>query len=161
MSLLGMIRGLTEAGVDFVVIGGVAARAHGSVRVTQDLDVCYSREAANLDRLARLLAAWHAYPRGIETGLPFIMDRRTLDHTMILTLITDQGELDLLDLVAGVGNFSAVRRAAVRVEAAPGLVFWALGLPALVRAKRATKRPRDLDQLPELEALLELRKHES
>lgn len=158
MSLLGMVRGLTDARVEFVVIGGVAARAHGSVRVTEDLDICYSRDGANLDRLALLLAAWRAYPRGIEPGLPFIMDRRTLDNTMILTLITDQGELDLLDRVEGVGNFSAVRRAAVRVEAAGGLMFWALGLKALVRAKRATKRPRDLDQLPELEALLELRK---
>jgi len=50
-----MIEGLTTASVEFVVIGGVAARAHGSTRVTEDLDICYETEPENVDRLAALL----------------------------------------------------------------------------------------------------------
>jgi hypothetical protein len=46
---------LCDAGVDFVVIGGVAATFHGSVRVTYDLDICYSRISSNVKRLAPAL----------------------------------------------------------------------------------------------------------
>ena len=46
---------LAEHGIEFVVVGGVAATLHGSSYVTHDLDVCYSRDGANLERLARAL----------------------------------------------------------------------------------------------------------
>src|SRR5260370_29762873 len=38
-----MLRTLAEAGVDFILVGGLAAAAHGSPRSTQDVDVVYSR----------------------------------------------------------------------------------------------------------------------
>jgi len=152
-----MLHGLISAKVDFVVIGGVAARAHGSPRITEDLDVCYSTGKMNLDRLAELLGSWHAYPRGVDAGLPFIMDRKTLETTPVLTLTTDEGALDLFDIVAGVGDIDAVRRAAVAVDGG-SVQFLALDLPGLVKAKKAAGRPKDLDQLPELEALIQLRR---
>lgn len=157
MSLLGLLKGLDRSGVTFVVIGGVAAVAHGSVRVTNDLDICYDPDAANTDRLARLLRRWHAYPRGVEPGLPFILDARTFRDVHVFTLVTDEGDLDLMDEVAGVGPFERVRAAsqAVTVE---GVRVSILGLDALIRAKRATRRPKDEDALVELEALRELRR---
>ena len=157
MSLLSMLKGLIDAKIEFVVIGGVAARAHGSPRITEDLDVCYRTEKENLDLLAELLASWHAYPRGVESGLPFIMDRRTLETTPVLTLTTDQGALNLFDVVAGVGEFAAVSKASVDIDGGD-VRFLALDLPGLVKAKKAAGRPKDLDQLPELEALIELRR---
>ena len=36
-----LIEALAAASVDFVVVGGVAVVAHGHVRATLDLDVCY------------------------------------------------------------------------------------------------------------------------
>jgi hypothetical protein len=90
----------------------------------------------------------------VEPGLPFILDAKTFEITPIMTLTTDHGPLDLLDRVLGVGNFAAVEASSVNIDA--GTVrFRALGLPALIKAKRATQRRKDLDQLPELEALLE------
>ena len=157
MSLLSMLKGLIDAKIEFVVIGGVAARAHGSPRITEDLDVCYCTEKENLDLLAGLLASWHAYPRGVGSGLPFIMDRRTLETKPVLNLTTDQGALDLFDVVAGVGEFAAVSKASVDIDGGD-VRFLALDLPGLVRAKKAAGRPKDLDQLPELEALIELRR---
>ena len=151
-----MVTGLTQAGVHFVVIGGVAARVHGSPRITEDLDICYDPNPPNAARLAELLAAWHAYPRGVEPNLPFIMDARTLKAVPVMTLTTDQGEIDLFDAVSGVGAYEGVLRASVEV-AANGLRFRALDLPGLLQAKAAARRPKDLDQIPELEALLELR----
>jgi predicted nucleotidyltransferase len=157
MTLLDMVRGLVEADVRFVVIGGLAATAHGSARITDDLDICYDPADANRNRLARLLGAWQAYLRGVEPGLPFIMDERTLRITPIMTLDTTQGRIDVMDRVAGVGEFPAVWRESEEVDAA-GLRFRVLSLAALIKAKRAAGRRKDLDQLPELEALLELKR---
>jgi len=150
-----MMQGLTAKRVRFVVVGGVAAGVHGSSRVTNDLDICYDPAEANVGRLAELLASWNAYPRGIEPGLPFFMDVRTFRTTPIMTLRTTEGDLDLLDRIAGVGEYERVLVASERFEAL-GTSFRALTLPALIRAKHAGGRPKDLDQLPELEALLEL-----
>lgn len=156
MTLLGMVDGLTAAGVRFVVIGGLAARAHGSVRITEDLDICYDPEPANVERLAALLAEWRAYLRGVEPGLPFAMDAQTFRTTPLMTLITERGAIDVMDEVPGVGGFDDVVRRSVEVTGA-GRPFRVLDLPALIDAKRATRRPKDREQLPELEALLALR----
>ena len=151
-----MLSGLIEAGVDFVVIGGVAASAHGSTFVTLDLDICYATTPVNRERLAGLLAMWNAYPRGVEVGLPFFMDSRTMNASPVLTLVTEEGDIDCLPEVAGVGEWGAVKKAAVIVSAF-GHRLPVLELRALISAKRAAGRPKDLQQLPELEALLALR----
>ena len=49
---LAVLRALEAAGVEFVLIGGVAARLHGSPTLTRDVDICHSRERSNLDKLA-------------------------------------------------------------------------------------------------------------
>ncbi len=63
-----MVIGLQEVEIRFVLVGGLAATAHGASRVTDDLDICYDRERDNLDRLSALLASWDAYPRDMEPG---------------------------------------------------------------------------------------------
>lgn len=155
MSFATMLRGLRDADVKFIVVGGLAASAHGSRRITDDLDICYDASAGNLERLSGLLSKWKAYPRGIETGLPFFMDARQFRTTPIMTLTSEQGFIDVLDTVKGVGTYDACRARSVRVEAFE-IGFRVLDLPALIDAKRATGRPKDIDQLPELEALLAL-----
>jgi hypothetical protein len=157
MSFASMLRGLTTAGVRFVVVGGVAAAAPGSSHVTNDLDVCYDTAADNVARLAALLAEWDAYPRGVERRLPFFMDERQLRSTPLMTLTTREGNLDVLDRVAGVGDFQDALDHSIEFEAF-GVRFPALDLPTLIRAKRAAGRPKDIAQLPELEALAALQR---
>jgi hypothetical protein len=157
MSFASMLQGLTAARVRFVVVGGVAAAAHGSAHVTNDLDVCYDSAPDNVARLATLLAEWEAYPRGVEQGLPFFMDERQFRTTPLMTLTTREGDLDVLDRVAGVGDYAKALEGSVEFEAF-GVEFPALDLPALIRAKRAAGRPKDMAQLPELEALAALRR---
>ena len=157
MSFASMLSGLTKKKVKFVVVGGVAAAAHGSSRVTNDLDICYdAADAANIQALASILRAWHAYPRAVQEGLPFIMDDRTLRNAPILTLTTNEGDIDVMDRIAGVGAYDAVRTHSQKISAL-GVSFRVLDLPSLIKAKRAAGRPRDFDHLPELEALLALR----
>ena len=98
-----------------------------------------------------------ACPRGIEPGLPFILDDRTLVGAPVLTLTTIEGDIDVMDRIAGVGEFVAVRVHSERISAL-GVRFCVLNLSSLIKAKRAAGRPRDHAHLPELEALLSLSK---
>ena len=143
--------------VRFVAIGGVAATIHGSARFTNDIDICYDTAQDNLERLVRLLTGWHAYLRGVEPGLPFIMDVRAIRTTPIMTLTTDVGAIDLLNRVPGVGDYGAAVAASELVKIG-SVEFRALRLESLIASKRAVRRPRDMEHLIELEALLALRK---
>lgn len=154
-SLERMLRVLRDAGVKFVVIGGVAMYARGSSRLTRDLDVCYERSPQNIERLARTLLPYHPRLRGAPPDLPFVLDARTLSRGMNFTLTTDLGDLDLLGEVAGLGQYPEVEAHASPI-AAWGKPCDALTIAGLIRAKRASGRPRDLEALHELEALAEL-----
>ncbi|MGH7664247.1 MAG: hypothetical protein ACRENI_08140 [Gemmatimonadaceae bacterium] len=151
-----MISALVAAGVRFVVIGGVAATIHGSARLTNDLDICYDTAPDSVDGLVALLRSWHAYLRGVERGLPFILDVQALRTTPVMTLTTDVGDIDIMDLVAGVGNHARAR-ASSEAATIGTTEFRVLTLPALIAAKRAAGRPRDLEHLIELRALLAMR----
>lgn len=152
-----MLQGLTTARVRFVVVGGVAAAAHGSRYVTNDLDVCYDAESGNVQRLSALLAAWNAYPRGIEAGLPFFMDERQFRAQPTMTLTSREGDVDVVRHVAGVGEYADAIAHSVEVSAFD-VRFRLLDLPSLIAAKRAANRPKDLAHLLELEALLALQR---
>jgi hypothetical protein len=148
------VHALCDSDVEFIVIGGLSATFHGSARVTYDLDICYSRNAGNLRRLAAALAPFHPRPRGFPAGLPFVWDDTTLHNSTILTLQTDIGEIDLLAEVAGLGDFEQLKKHSLTVEVFDRRVA-TLTLPALIQAKRAAGRDKDLAALPELESLLD------
>jgi hypothetical protein len=48
----------------------MAAIGHGSARLTQDVDIVYGRDDANLNRLVQALAAHHPYLRGAPPVCP-------------------------------------------------------------------------------------------
>ncbi|MEO5818575.1 MAG: nucleotidyl transferase AbiEii/AbiGii toxin family protein [Gemmatimonadaceae bacterium] len=148
---------LTARGIRFVVIGGVAATVHGSARFTNDIDLCYDTAPDSVESLIQLLIEWRAYLRGVEPGLPFILDMRTFRTTPMLTLTTTMGAIDLLDEVPGVGNY-AKAFAASEVALVGATEFRVLTLEALIASKKAVRRKRDIEHLVELEALLALRR---
>jgi hypothetical protein len=148
------VQTLSDAGVEFVVIGGLSAAFHGSTRVTYDLDICYSRTSANLRRLTSALAPFHPRPRGFPAHLPFVWDEATLRNATIFTLQTDIGEIDLLAEVKGLGAFDEVKKHSIIVEAFDRRIE-TLDLPGLIQTKRAAGREKDLSDLAELESLRE------
>ncbi len=154
-----IITALVAADVHFVVIGGVAATIQGSARFTNDIDICYDTASPNVERLAACLTGWNAYLRGVERGLPFVMDARAFRITPIMTLTTDVGDIDVLDVVPGVGDYAAVFKASEVVEIGR-VEFRSLRLDALIASKRAVRRPKDVEQLIELEAIRALRRRE-
>ncbi len=59
-------------------------------------EIRVERDAAKLERLGQQLHEWEAYPRGIEPGLPFIMDAATLRAVPHLALTTTKGDIDVV-----------------------------------------------------------------
>ena len=143
---------LVGGGVEFIVIGGVAATAHGSAHVTVDLDVVYRRSAENIARLAAALAPLAPYLRGAPPGLPFRFDVDTVRRGLNFTLTTTAGDLDLLGEATGGGSYDALLPRTM-VLTIFGLDCRFVNLEALIHLKRAAGRPKDLERIAELEAL--------
>ena len=154
--LVGLIRMLSRGGVQYIIVGGVAAGLHGALRTTLDLDVVYARDPDNITRLVAALAPYHPYLRGAPAGLPFALDEPTIARGLNFTLVTTLGDLDLLGEVTGGGGYEQLRAWAQSIEI-DGFECWVVTLPKLIALKRAAGRGKDREALAELEALLEER----
>jgi len=139
-----LLGALTDAGVDFLVVGAHALAVHGRVRSTGDLDIFVKPTQANAERVLEALrrfgaplAAHHvtpedfARPDGVyQIGLP---PRR----------------IDILTSISGVDYDEAARDAQpVTIQA---VHFRVPSRRAMILNKRATGRPKDLEDLRALE----------
>jgi len=147
---------LASAGVEFVLVGGVAGIAHGSSLSTRDIDVVYRRTPDNIRRLAEALKPYHPYLRGAPAGLPFQWDATTVERGLNFTLDTDLGPIDLLGEILGGGLYEDIRPSS-DLSQTFGVTCRVLDLPTLIRVKRAAGRPKDFEGIAILEALLEER----
>ena len=150
----GLLGALADARVEFILVGGMAATAHGSARLTRDVDVVYARTPENITRLVRALAPHRPYLRGAPPGLPFTWDAATLARGLNFTLTTVIGDIDLLGEITGGGGFEALRTHTETMSLF-GRDVLCLNLQWLIHVKRAAGRPRDLEAIAELELLLE------
>lgn len=151
---------LATGQVEFIIVGGAAAVAHGSARLTQDLGIVYRRAPENIRRLVRVLAPHQPYLRGAPPDLPFTWDEQTLLRGLNFTLTTTLGDMDLLGEIAGGGGYENLLADAVQIEVF-GVTCLCLGLERLIQVKRAAGRPRDFEAIAELEAILQERQHQS
>ncbi|MEK7400968.1 MAG: hypothetical protein AABZ80_01255 [Gemmatimonadota bacterium] len=153
-----MVAVLHAHNVEFLVIGGIAARVYGSARITQDVDLVYARSDANIGRLVKALAPFNPYPRGAPPNLPFEWSARTVKAGLNFTLATTLGAVDVLGEVTGGGAYENLAGHCVteRMFGHPTLV---ISLPWLIRLKRAAGRVRDFEAIAELELLQDLQKH--
>ena len=152
-----MLRSLSEAGVDYVVIGGIAMVVHGSARITRDLDIVFAPERENLEKLGRVLISLDARLRGVEEDVPFVPDAATLDKVDLLTLETVAGWIDVHRRPAGAPPYASLKKRAEAVEFEGHEIL--VAAPADLQAmKRAAGRPQDLMDLEYLEAIVRLRR---
>jgi hypothetical protein len=145
---------LDQAGVRYVLIGGVAGTMFGSSVLTFDLDICYARDAANLEALVGVLRELGATLRGVEPGLPFRLDATTIARGDAFTFSTDAGDFDILGVPSGTGGYEDLVGRAARMPVA-GFTVLAASIDDLIRMKQAAGRPKDLFQLEVLAALRE------
>lgn len=149
-----LLKRLTQAEVRFIVVGGMAAIALGSARLTQDLDIVYERSTENLRRLSTALADLSPYLRGAPPGLPFRWDEATLRRGLNFTLVTSLGDIDLLGEITGGGAYADLLPHTNQLDLF-GIQCLCLGLQMLIRVKRAAGRPKDFETIAELEAIMD------
>ena len=151
-----ILRSLIAHGVQFIVVGGLAAQAHGSPSLTGDLDICYARDGDNLGRLAETLEELAAVRRGLPAGTPRMppLDARTLRAGGLFTLTTSAGDFDLLANPDPELDFERLRATALTTTVAGQAVLVA-SLDDLISMKRAAGRPKDRIELEVLGALRE------
>jgi predicted nucleotidyltransferase len=152
-----LLKRLVSHGVDFVVVGGIAMVAHGSARLTQDLDICFATDQPNLDVLGAALRELGATLRGVSEEVPFIPDGDALRRISILTLDSPEGPIDLLRDPPGAPPYQQLRDRAQRIEL-DGIAVLIASLDDLAAMKRAARRAKDQLDLEEIDAIQRLRR---
>ena len=130
-----LLHALKQGGVEFIVVGGVAAAVHGSARSTKDLDVVYSRTPQNIRRLASTLSPLKPRLRGAPEGLPFLWDERTVRAGLNFTLATALGQLDVLGEITGGGDYASLLPHSLPITVY-GSEYLFLDLETLIRVGR-------------------------
>lgn len=149
-----LLHRLVQGEVEFVVVGGFAAVAHGVSLPTQDVDVCCRFTPENLLRLQGVIADLHPVHRMVPARPHLRLTVETCAGLRNLCLDTDWGQLDCLGEVLGVGGYQDVAAHSVPVELAGG-VCRILSIDALIRAKEAMGRQRDQEAALQLRAIRE------
>ncbi len=131
--------------VRFMIVGGEAVIFYGHIRLTGDVGVFFDRTSANA---ARLFEALRVFWRGVIPGL---RDPSELENPgIVFQFGVPPNRIDLLNDIDGV-EFAIAwlrRKEAVLGEGADQTRYAYIGLDDLIENKRASGRPKDLDDIP-------------
>jgi hypothetical protein len=149
---------LVRHGVRFVVIGGLAAVAHGSPFPTEDIDITPEAGPDNLAALSEALDELDARIRadGVDDGLPFAHAARSLRDALVRNLTTSCGDLAISLTPSGTAGYPDLARDAGDTPTF-GVVVPIASLADVVRSKQAANRPKDQRVLPVLREILAAR----
>jgi hypothetical protein len=136
-----LIRLLAQHDVQYVVVGGAAATAHGAARLMQALDIVYRRGPDNFAKLASSRTSVLTRCRHYSERIKLYTHYRS-------------GDLDLLGEITGGGGYDDLLPHTVMLNLF-GVTCRCLELRRLIEVKRAAGRPKDLEAIAELEALHE------
>lgn len=157
MDFRAILKRLSRAEIDFIVVGGVGAVLQGVPTSTFDLDIVHSREAGNRRRLFEVLRALEARYR---EHLPRVVTPtdNDLDSDGHMLLMTTEGPLDVLGTVAGGRRYEDLIALSDPMELDEETRVHVLGLDMLIRLKEETGREKDRAQLPLWRQTLEERR---
>jgi predicted nucleotidyltransferase len=142
--------------VKYVLVGGVAVVAHGSTLMTQDLDILYYVEPANVQRLLDAFAELDAYayndPRRLRFGFDHLNNR---GHHLTET---KAGRIDALGAIGLHSDlyYEHVIDDAIELDVF-GLKVQCVSIDCLIAVKKELNRPRDRLAVMELEAIKQLK----
>lgn len=122
-----VLRRMRRYGVRFVLIGDLAAMAHGAVVSGASVAICYRRDRDNNERLMLALADLGAVPRP---------DGRALESADTLAFSTDAGSLDVVAAPPGTNGFADLDANASELLVATGLIVRVAALDDLIRVRR-------------------------
>jgi len=148
-----LLRRLHDSGLEFVVVGGVAATLHGVQEPTRDLDVCIRLDAESWKRIAHLLADLHPRYALTPDRRPFTPDALELQSFRNLYVLTDLGRIDFLGEVPPLGDIDRVLSGALIFEI-DGASYRVISIVDLLAVKEHVRRPKDLEVAAELRAIV-------
>jgi predicted nucleotidyltransferase len=149
-----LLERLKGSGLEFVVIGGLCVVYHGVPVATFDLDVCCRFGEENVKRIESAVQDLHSVHRLTANKLPLEQTRSSFASLKNLYLQTDLGKLDCLSEVAGLGGYDQVLEQSISHSMSFG-EFKMLNLDALIVAKSAAGREKDLEAVRLLRAVKE------
>ena len=152
-SFFRILKVLESHGVEYVVVGGVAAVLQGAPVTTFDIDALVKIDATNADRLLTALVALEARFREHGALRPTRDDVLAGGH---LLLMTNSGPLDILGFIGNHKRYEDFA-GAMSTIAVGDLSVRVLRIEALIEEKKALGRDKDLAVVRLLEAVLRRR----
>jgi predicted nucleotidyltransferase len=147
-----LLRRLSEAGVEFVLVGGLAVNAWGVVRGTKDVDIVVAPAPENLKRIAEVAVNARGH---VQTGESFLSTPISIAAQLAsgerVAIETELGLLDVVQGLDGVPPYEELRASAIVTEIL-GVKVAICSIDALRQMKHAAGRPRDLVDLEDLDA---------
>lgn len=156
-----VVRALDEAGVRFLVVGGVAVNAHGYRRFTADLDLVIALDPANVQAAFGALATVGYRPRIPVTveqfADPALRGKLIEEKGMrVLQFWSDQHRETGLDVfVSEPFAFDQEYAGAAEMELRDAGVVRVVRIPTLIRMKEEANRPQDVVDVHHLRMLME------
>jgi len=157
-SLVATLRDLCRRDIQFIVVGGIAAVLNGVPVQTYDLDLVYSREPANIDRLLHFLRDIEAIFR-IQPERQLRPAETHLAGGGHINLLTRYGPIDLLGAIGQNLTFSDLLPHSNEMAIGDGISVRVLNLETLISIKEHLASEKDVAMLPVLrQTLRELNK---
>jgi predicted nucleotidyltransferase len=153
-NLLATLRRLDEGKVQFIVVGGVAAVLNGAPIHTFDVDVVYSREPGNIDRILAVLDSLDAVFR-IQPERRLRPARSHIAGGGHLNLMTRFGPLDLLGTIGKGAGFAELLPQSDEMDIGQGIRVRVLNLETIISTKEQVASEKDLAVLPILRRTLD------
>ena len=154
--ILEFIRLLDDHQVRSLIVGGEAVVFYGHIRVTGDVDFFFDRCPENVKRLFETLSEfWQDIIPGLDD------DSDLQKRGVVFQFGSPPNRIDLLNDIDGVefeDAWAGRNTVALETEAGPIRLHY-IGLDELIRNKRASARPKDLDDLPFLVHALDLKRN--
>ena len=149
-----LLEGLCESGIDFVLVGGLAAVIQGSPITTMDVDIVHKRTPENIDRLMVFLKSMGTVYRRPDDKVfePVSSDLAGMGRMLFTTRL---GPLDVLSYVEGKKTYEDLVSHTVEIPFR-GHKIRVLDLTTLVELKRLSRDPKDQQHLAILEETLRL-----
>lgn len=157
MNFLDVLNTLTEDGVEFVIVGGVAARLHGSTRLTHDLDIVPKLDAISWKRLIQSIWSLNTRPRipesrdrieNVENVRSWIVEKNML----ALSFRSPSGAAEIDLLVSESDNFDDLKARALQVQVG-GRTYYVASIDDLIAMKQKAGRPQDLLDIQTLQKI--------
>ena len=152
VNLSEILERLLEAGIDFILVGGLAAVIQGAPVTTMDIDIVHNQSTENIAKLLAFLKSVDAFHRRLDDSLiePRESDLSGKGHSLFTTRL---GPIDVLGVIEEEKSYGDLLEHTVEIDFR-GHTLQVLDLKMLVQLKRTSTDPRDKQRLPVLKETL-------